>query len=414
MADTLKVFKNEVAVTTQSSNGTVPIGVFTTNGNTKAVIKDLAFIVEPTNERSNIAYTYPTKLLVDGFPVTPILSGKDLRVQGSQIVDINSTVTAEIQSENSRQDFGIMEIIVPDGSSSSAHYRFDLARFDDPSDRGAELLTAAIKNKTVLPRFNGNTGCTIVRNGEVQFSFANGSQLRVVRSNGTDVATLAMSTQTFAICADDTFIYGKDTTANTTIYRWNIDTLTPAANLVLNNNISGFPSANPGFIDHYDGEIFYRATGGDTAVRRINTTTGNVTTISLGTQSEHLGGLITVNTSGIPFIVEYQDTQYRVTNLDTLNSSTYPPIFPTDPTTTQGNHAAVIANGIVMFNNGSYNTVAIIDVNGSAPVGTLVTTQFPLGALNGAMISRPFKNVPPAIPREIIYSLFASGVESTN
>jgi hypothetical protein len=123
---------------------------------------------------------------------------------------------------------------------------------------------------------------------------------------------------------------------------------------------------------------------------------------------------VTVNTSGVPYLVEYQDTQYMV--MDLTNNQIYygGAVFPTDPTTTSGNRAAVIANGIVLFNNGSYGYCAIVDVNGASPVATLVSSTFPMGDATKVMISKPFQSAPAQVAREIQYNLLASGIEVTN
>jgi hypothetical protein len=217
-----------------------------------------------------------------------------------------------------------------------------------------------------------------------------------------------------AICADSTYIYGKSSGTDTTIRRWSISTLTAASNLTTSQSTTGFPATNPGFIDHYNGFIYLRGQGSSGTVWIINTSNGVTTSIDTAAQSENLGGLVTVNTAGVPFLVEYQDTQYMTINLNTMEVTIYSGLSWTDPTTTSGNRAAAIANGIVLFNNGSYGTCVIVDVNGATPVATQVTNQFPMGnASAAAMISKPFQTAPVNVTREVSYNLLASGVEST-
>jgi hypothetical protein len=414
MADKLKVFKNEVNQTVAATLSAAPINVLTTDATTQAVIKDVDVSISHPNPLYREIYKYPLKAKVGNFPVAESTSGR-MVLSGSQIVDSNSSFSLEIQPEPQRIDYGKLEMILPVAGDSSL-FEYSINNVGDPSGKGLTILSNIKPLGVTLfsSAIIANTGCTIVRNGELLYCYANGTDLVVINRLGQTQATLPMPVTTHAICADSTFIYGKSNTTNNIIYRWSISSLTQTTDLFLNLNVNGFPSSNPGFIDHYNGSIYIRSNGIDGAIRVIDTSTGVVTSINTVSQTEHIGGLITVNTSGVPFLVEYQDTQWLTINLNTMAVQTFSGVFPTDPTTTSGNRAAVIANGIVLFNNGTYSTTAIVDVNGTTPVASLATAAFPMGQANRVMISKPFQTTPVPVAREISYSLLASGVESTN
>lgn len=414
MPDKLKVFKNQVNATATATLSTVPINVLTTDATTQAVVKDVDVSVTHPNPLYAGIYQYPLKAKVGNYTIADASSGQ-MTLTGSQIVDSNSSFGIEIQAEAQKQYFGKLEMMVPTTQGTSL-FEHDISNVGNPAGKGAEILDGA-KTKSVLINGNylvGNTGCTIVRNGELLYCYANGSSLFVINRLGVAVATIAMPTTIYAICADSNFIYGKSSSTDTIIRRWSISTLTAASNLNLNQSTDGFSNSNPGFIDHYNGFIYLRGQGANATVWVINTSTGITTSFSTNPQTENLGGLVTVNTSGVPFLVEYQDSQFMTVNLNTMAIQYFSGVFPTEPTTTSGNRAAVIANGIVLFNNGSYSASAIVDVNGATPVGTVVTGIFPMGSSStAAMISKPFQTAPVSVPREIQYNLLSSGVEST-
>lgn len=415
MADKLKVFKNQVNATATASLSAIPLNVLTTDATTQAVVKDVDVSVTHPNPLYAGIYKYPLKAKVGNYPIADSSSGQ-MTLTGSQIVDANSSFGIEIQPEAQGVYYGKMEMMVPTPQGTFL-FEYDIANIGNPAGKGVDLLTAA-KTKGVLIDGNylvGNSGCTIVRNGEVLYCYANGSSLFVINRLGVAVATLTMPTTIYAICADSSFIYGKSASSSNVIYRWSISSLTAASNLTTSQSTNGFSNSNPGFIDHYNGFIYLRGQGSDASVWVINTSNGSTTSFSTSAQTENLGGLVTVNTSGVPFLVEYQDTQFITINLNTMQIQYGSAVFPTDPTTTSGNRAAAIANGIVLFNNGSYGTSAIVDVNVATPVATLVTNTFPMGnSSTAAMISKPFQTALVQVSREIQYNLLASGVESTN
>lgn len=415
MADKLKVFKNQVNATASASLSAVPINVLTNDATTQAVVKDVDISVTHPNALYKGIYKYPLKAKVGDYPVAEAVSGQ-MTLTGSQIVDTNSSFSVEIQPEPQAMYYNKLEMMVPTQNGTYL-FEYELANIGNPAGKGVEILTA-IKDKGTLISSEflvGNTGCTIMRNGELLYCYANGSNLFVINRLGASVATLSMPDTIYAICADSQFIYGKPNSSGNTIYRWSISSLTLVSSLSTQVSTTNFSNSNPGFIDHYNGFIYLRGQGSSSTIHIINTSTGAVGNLSVGSQTEHLGGLVTVNTSGVPFLVEYQDSQFVVTNLTNNTFNTYSGVFPTDPTTTSGNRAAVIANGIVLFNNGSYGTSAIVDVNGATPIATLVSSSFPMGnSSNAAMISKPFQTAPVQVSREIQYNLLASGIESTN
>jgi hypothetical protein len=154
---------------------------------------------------------------------------------------------------------------------------------------------------------------------------------------------------------------------------------------------------------------------------KINLSTGDVQRWG-GTlnnpSTEHIGGLITVNTSGIPYLVEYGDLYWRAYNLNTLTTSILmDQVWSKDPSSTMSNTLFNVAPGIVLVSNSTYSTSALIDVNGTIPSITLATSLFSpnlIGGNTGAFISSPFKNkVFSDVVRSATCSVVASGISVT-
>lgn len=419
MTDSLKVFKNQVAATKPASLSTTTIDVISTASNETAVLKDLTLSITHSNPTYATVYKYPAIVKQDNFPLLNTSSAANLALTGSQIVGNSSTLTVELQPETQKLYYGVFKAILANNNSGNTNFwSYDLSLLGtSPAGLGATILTKAKSNITQILAScpTSRSGCAIMRSGVQCYAYTNGNTLTIMKEDGTTVTTYSWPSTTNAICADGTYIYGKYAGSSNYLYRYNYQTLAAATDLTLDAYVPGYGSSNKGFVDSYNGFMYIKINGSDGAIYKINLTTGTTTSISTGlTQGEFLGGVINVNTSGVPYIITFGDYNYELLNLNTLSYSSYGSIFPTDPTTTTGNNVISIANGIVLVSNGSYNTSAVIDFNGSSPTMTLTTGIFAAGGEGNLMIGLQFQSAPPAVSRDIVYNLLATGVNSTN
>lgn len=428
MADTLKVFRNQTNQTETTSLSSIPISLATTDSTKQAVIKSVSVDVRNANADYLTAYKYPSKLKVNGATIATSTSSSGLAFTGSLILDASTTLNLEIQPETQAIDYGTMRIMAPNSDGNNTYYEQSIAT--DPSGEGVTLLGKANSGRTVIgAQVNAYTATGFFKNGVPLVAYADDTAtVKILDTSGTLVSTVNVAgAGVRAVAADDTYIYAHGD-ATTALRRVLISNFTQASTLTLSANFPSFGTSNPGWIDHYNGHIYMRHIGSAGEVYKVNTTTGTNTLIYLGqspNQTEHLGAIITVNTSGVAYIVEYNDQYWWAYNLDTSTRSAMgyqSAIIGTwqEPTTTSGNHAAAIAPGIVLFRNGNYNQGLIIDVNGTvdastAPPATVVTTTFPMagGNTNRLIAGWPQQSGSVLIPRSVEYDVYVSGVEVT-
>ena len=420
MADSLKVFKNQVAATKTATLGTTAIDVVATASNQQAMVKDILLSIAHSNPLYANVYKYPAIVKLGNFPLTSVASAASLTMTGTQVVDASSTLTIEIQPEAQKYYFGTFKALMP-GASGTSLYTYDWALIGSAPTGAASLVAFDVAKKSavkLLPsNYTGRSGCTITVGGATKWCYTNGSTLTILSEDGTTYASYDWPVTTNAIVADGTYIYGKSASSNSFLYRYNYTTLAAAANFALDTTVPGYGASNKGFVDSYNGIMYIKINGSDAAIYRINLTTGVTNSISCSLTSEYefLGGTITVNQSGIPFIIMFGDASYEVLNLNTLTSVTGTVGWPTPPTTTSGNNVISIANGLAFANNGSYSTTAVIDVNGSAPVVTQTSSVLSWPSTEGSiLVGMKFQTAPPAVTRDIIYNLLATGVDVTN
>ena len=417
MPDKIKVFTNAVDQVGTTSLAAIPITVLTTNSTTQAVVKDVQIQVKHPTLAFDGIYKYPIKVKLNGFTVAEDTAGASLRFEGSQIVDTSSTLNVEIQAETQKVDYGTFEAVLPAGNGMK-YYKFTLASLSDPTSPSV-ILAKMSDTGTMIKTSTENhpQGVKIVRPGNVtNFAYAkqDGTGFVVWDTAGAIVTTVNWpATSVYHITADATYIYGKEDAANGRIFRFLISDFSNAGNLAGGNFNMRY--TNPGFFLHYNGFLYARPAGNDTTVYKVNTTTGAESTFSVpNANSEALGACITVNTSGVAYLVIQSDTYTNVWNLDT---STYIAGFshpPTDPTTTYGNHLLAIGPGLVIINNGSYSQTTLVNCNLPSPTLGVVTTQYPFtGGSQSLMMGGVFQTAPVNVTRQVQYSIHVNGVEVT-
>ena len=424
MPDKVKVFRNLVAQQPAASLAAVSLNVVTNNSTTQAVIKDLSFSIDhPTAEYKGL-YKYPYTIKLDNY--TLLAGSGSGTFSGSQIVDSSQTLAVEIQPESQLVDYGILQLV----ATVNGVYRYIRVPLNTlGSVPTTQNLLAAIDGRTIntnrtmvdLPTvFNGTSGCSIFRNGEIQFAYAysSGQLIGIFNSAGVQLNTINVTNLGFnvnQITSDGTYIYGARSDSTQQIPRWLISTLAYST-ISTTGGLPSVPTSNSGFFEHYNGFLYLRGQGWDSNVYIINTATGtssiNSTPASDGS-SENVGGRITVNRAGVPFLVEHQDTRIMCWNIN-ANTVTYlSPVWGTDPTTITAKTSLALSNGIVLFNNANYSSACVVDVNGT-PTATRTDGSLPLGgSASQIMISVPFQTAPVAVPRNITYNMHANGIEIT-
>jgi hypothetical protein len=380
------------------------------------------------------------------YPITtvPDSAGDQQVYTGTQIIDTSSTLTVEVQAEPAVQQFGGVELLMllrgtayyttlpvilpPAGSTTPT--ATSIMQALDPL-RAATLGRTQTVVTTSLDTDSNTSACAIMINGVRHFASANtsGNVIRILNTSNTVVQNInvgSLGLTIHAVAADNNFIYGSSLGGSSVIHRWTIGTnptvaFVKAANLNTSQGISGFPASNSGHFDHYNGNLYLRGGGSETNSFVINTTTGAVSTVASGAgQPENIGGKITVNASGTPFLVEHQDTTLIVWNLLNNSVTQYVSAFPTNPTTTTMRSVVVLAPGLVFFNNGTYGQQMIVDVNGIAAnssVGAVQTltnsTFFTAGGGAATLMVSSLTGATGIITRPVIYDMLCAGVEST-
>ena len=421
MPDKVKVFLNATATQPSGTLAAVPVNVVVNNSTTQAVVRDLSFnISHPTPEYAGL-YKYPFKVKLGNYTVA---SGSgSATYTGSQIVDINQTLSVEIQAEAQAVDYGVLELAgylngnfyytrVPLNSIGAVPTTANLLSAIDPRN----ININRTQNQWGSVPGSSYTGVIISRAGATQIVSARGSQFTVYNTIGTEVANVNLPDTCYAMAADATYLYFKANSSDQNIYRYTISTLAQAGTLVTNATIPGVSSVNWGSIDHYNGTLYIQPNGSSGTTYRINTTTGATDSINIPSDGngECMGGRITVNRAGVPFFVRQDDTRIVVYNINTTATTTLTSPWPTDPTTTQGRNIFVLSNGIVMFNNASYGTASVVDVNTATPTVIRTDAILPLGGnTTTLMASTNFQTAPVNVTRNIIYDMHASGIEIT-
>lgn len=428
MADKLKVFKN-ANVTQEDSLSAVSIPVTTTAPNTRAVLKDVQLEITDLTSADAGFYKYPTTLQVDGVKQGPPvnLSGSNvastpMRLTGSQIVDENSSVTLEVEAEALLTDYGLVQLIYLERTETAPRVVTLAMKGTSPETTGGTtLLTNAVAAsiKTEGPT-TGYSGCCFTSNGIRKYAYTTGSDLIILGEDGSQLIEHEWGVTCYGMGVDDTYCYGKPSGTQFYLKRFNHVTMQSATELATTNALA-YGDSNKGWVDVYDGYFYYRPTGGTNTTIRINLETGAYEVVSLGnmTQSEMLGGVINTNIHGKTLLVMHGDQTIQVVNMETLSNAVQTSIFPTNPTTTNGNTVVSLAPGIIWVNNGSYNTSMIININNidhdNSPSGwtqTLTSSIVSIGGTTNVFVGGKHQSTKTK-PRKLNHRILVSGVEAT-
>jgi hypothetical protein len=430
MPDTLKVFANQ-SVAPTPTNGVLSIPLVTTDATTRAVVKDVYLkVLQPINDPLQIGQFNPKAvLMLNGVPLTEPMDARNvvLSMAGSQVVDVNSTLSLEIQPEVpsttiTRPFFPITEpfsVLL----RTTAGFRVGTINRENDAAYFAAMTGQSVLNE-IAAAFTVATGtdttfysgCTFIKNGVVNFAYTNGGTLYLLNNLGANIGVYNWPTTIYAIASDDTFIYGKSTFTEAIIYRYNHQTLAAASNLITNEVTAGYGSSNKGWVDSFDGHMYLRVTGGNGTTFKVNMTTGVVTNFLGGhAETEFIGGVINTSRLDVTNIVTFGDFSFNIQNLKTLVSTTHASVFASNPSTTYANQMISLAPGVVFVNNGQYSACAVIDTNVTPPLMTQITgTPFAmLGQTTAVMVGHRQQHLQQFPVREMPYVVHASGVEVT-
>lgn len=429
MADKLKVLKN-ANVTQADSLDALSIPIVTTDTE-RLAIKDVQLEITSLVAGDNGFYKYPSTLQVDGVkqgsavnlsgtntPSTPML------LTGSQIVGPNSVVTLEIEAETSLTEYGDVQILYVKGTDAFPTVGTFTMGSTSPAVTGKlTLLDGALASpKPASTSDQGYSGCCFTSNGIKKYSYTNGQFLIILDENGATLVSHNWGVTCYAMGVDDTYCYGKTSSTQTYLKRFNHVTMALETDLTISASYS-YGQSNKGWVDVYDGYFYYRPNGSSTTVHKINLTTGAATTTTMGSlaQSEFLGGVINTNVNGCNLLVMHQDQSIQVYDIDNQTEASNSSNFPTNPTTTSGNNVISLAAGIIWVSNASYNSSMIIDTNSITPTDsspssftqTLTTSTISLGGnTSDVFVGGKHQSVLPKA-RKMNYRALVSGVEVT-
>jgi hypothetical protein len=415
MADSLKVFKNESGIEINAS-ATVPytFDLVTTSATEQAVVKDLALSIVPA---AGSPYKFPLALKLGTSTVASAATGINAAFSGSQIVDVSSSLSVEVLAEEAILNYGTMSAMLPI-SSAMTLLTYDLGDLGGAiAGQGPNIIGSADRTDLGQGGINSTTGFTIEKDGVTYYCFLGGSptnQLKIYTAAGALYQTINLAEACYWGCVDGGYIYCKPGGAGS--YFKKVDIATWAVTNQPTGYLGGMTTSNQGFMDSYDGVIYIRLGGSDTNINRVYLPSGGVNTWSAPTNdTEHIGGLITTNLEGVPYIVEYADRFWYARNINTTESYTGNQVWNQDPTTTNANTMFNVAPGIVFVSNASYNTSCVIDVNFSPPKIDLTTSIIAQVSGTGrAFASTPFKQSPYLVtPRAATCSVVAAGISVT-
>ena len=440
MADILKVFKN-VNVTQSASFAALSIPIHTTGTNETIVLKDIQLEITDLTDADAGFYKYTTTLKVDGVAQAPSvnLAGTNvgstpLLMSGSQIVGPSSAVTLEVIAESGQTNYGKAQCMwVERNASTPTIGNFNMG-VNSPADTGAESLhdkvIATGIDASGAPTTTGYSG-GVVTSGTpavTKYYYTDGSDLHILKDDGTLLKTYnwidddGTHRTTYGCAHDDTYIYGKTSSASYDyLFRFNHTTMTRATNLDTSGEHEAYGSSNKGWVDVCDGYFYYRSVGASSTTKQVNLTTGEVSNMphpgSL-TQTEFVGGCFNTNVHGKKFLVIHGDGNMQVVDQNDGTTNAQAHGFSSEPTTTNANHVVSIAPGLVWINNGSYNENKIVDLNAMTAIGVQYTqyhreSTIEIAETSKVLIGGKHQTVIVEKPRVMNYRLLASGIQST-
>jgi hypothetical protein len=414
MSDILKVFINTPDVSVTPTLNATSIPVLTTAVGTTAVLKDVKIQFEEES-----AYPRKTTLYLDGFPLNSVQNSLGFEASGSQIMNESSSLSVEIAAETTTfKDFRrIRGVVENDNAAELTIFDFHLKAATFPTDMVAYVGDNIASGKSVTRPFTQQTsdsGAAFVKNGSTFFAVSFGNICRIYDTEMVEDSTFSFTGTVYAIEADDTYVYGFSNSTTNQLQRFNHQTGAMAANLVMSTSLSGYGQSNKGFTAIYGDTLYHKFSGSQSVIKLINTSTGVITNLSTSlTQTEFIGGAITVSTDGTPYLLMYGDLSCASINLTTNTEVNVSGAFYTQPTTTNTNQVMAIGAGVVLVNNGSYQASLVMDINSGNIEQTLVTSAITLGSTYSLMVSDYVPSTISDLPRSLSYSLIASGVEST-
>ena len=423
----LKVFANTATATSASQVNSVSL--LTTSSSEQAVLKTITFEAADAKYPVTVAVKNGNATLTD--PKKSVAGTTNVgNLSGSQIVDVSSTVTVEFNTGADIKPLGYADAMYFD--SDYGMYRFRETTTTIP--RSAEVRTYAnsIGKFESTARLGSVSAPSASAYGVIDASGNNmyfqnnfSSTVRAYNSAGAIIThagghtTFSLTGTTLGSCTDGTYIYGKNTSNNTTLQRVKISDAS-STNITMSENVAGQVSNQGGFTLYHDGHVYIHSIASEDEIRKINVTTGAVTKIDDCTVGSYsAGAIVTKAVNGTFYIIEVGGASAghnNIINLSTFTRTNISSAVSLGTSTEYGNLGLEIQAGVGLF---FYNDAAIfVDVNSmSASSSTFTRASFGFAReVNGGNQGSSFANIPlhqkleAALTRSTTYKAYADGV----
>jgi hypothetical protein len=342
MSEQVKVFKN---VHTQTALGAAhSVTLATTGANEKAVIKEV-----------NCKGVQNATLDLDGRTVAT--STTDMVASGSLIMDNSSVLSLKFPFVPNPTPRGFKGMFFSNGSDGINYLEGDGAG----SGTATSMTTVTNRTTTGNP---ADSSFTAMKNGVRTFFRYYGGYVYEY------IATSTASTNSFSFgsghgaCTDGTYMYNIPTGITATVYRKHIETGVNS-NFGTTSNVYGQGGNQGSFLQHHDGYLYSKESGGSGDMYIVKISDGSVTTVGnaniSGSYSD--GGCIVTTTSGTSYVIEQGTNEWMWYEIDGANTSFTKVGNGSSASTEYGNGAVEVAPGIAYIFCESSDDLTIIDMN---------------------------------------------------
>ena len=408
MVDSLKEFLDDYSMAVPNSSPLV-VGITTTTATTQDMVTNLDFTIVSDSQDKKVELEYKGNLLESWYsnPGDTL----DIELAGSQLIESSSTFQLRITGTGG---YTFPELWFSDGKKISTknveYYPSTLHGNNVPLSSFSSLYGV---QDTFSTQGSQDDGVYLASySGAPAIVYVNGSIIKAYSPGGGILHTFTAFTSTnkYQIATDGTYLYGIAGGISTNqLERVHIvndikDNITISASIV-----------GPGTIGmlHYRGGFLYSMdTASNTLVRKIDVTTGALTSLTVPNISGNgLASAIITTTHDTPknYLVWLSLTDFVYLDLDTLEAVKVPGGLRA---TSQllGQHATQIVQG-VMYAARTPNDI-LIDFNGDTP-----TTLENPGIFTSTGTTDVVLIAPTPVPSDVddmVYSAYSRGVHIDN
>ena len=418
MAEQLKVFNN--AVDAVSTSAITNISIATNDAASQAVIKNIEYTaIDPL-------YTVTATLKLDDKIIVTGTSAVEMT--GFQTVDVSSTFELVLETGADQVHHGQAVAMLFNGTDSA--YSTDM--ITDTNNPATPRLESAMAYADVIGDFSVVDLGGADLDAYSGFGWMDGATQKFSRMYSDRVYTydntqtlLQMTnhflSNTYGSCTDGTYFYGKRDYSDNILQRFFVSNGVDAGSMTLSRSFYGLPGNGASFMLHYDGFLYIKRNGGTDTIYKVNTTTGNVTTISVNSSGSYsVGALITVALDGVAYLMEVGSDQNDgfIMNLETEEIN-YPEHDSINSSTEYGNLALELSPGVALF---FYESKCIwLDANTmTGALSRITSSSIGMPNMDSNNSASSIANIPihenPSLivrARAVTYSLYADGVAIT-